>query len=119
MSAQLPDIVLRYFAAMQGGAQSGGELMALFHDDAEYIEPFTGTPTRHVGKAAIRDAMAAGWKYPLPDMRIAVDRFDARPDSLVVDWTCHSPGLPNGKGSGTNVFVLRDGLIISLETKVA
>lgn len=118
MSAQIPDIVLRFFAAMQGGAQSEGELMALFHDEAEYIEPFTGARTRHEGKAAIRDAMAAGWQHPLPDMRIEVDRFEARPDSLVVDWTCHSPGLPNGKGSGTNVFVLRDGLILSLETKV-
>ncbi len=92
-------------------------MMALFHDDATYVEPFGGTPTRHDGKAAIRAAMRAGWAHPLPDMRLEVDRFDVTAQTVVVDWTCHSPGLPGGRGAGTNQFELRDGLIASLETR--
>lgn len=118
MAEKVPVTIAEFFAAMQSGAQSEAEMMALFHEDAVYIEPFSGAPRRHEGKDAIRTAMRAGWEYPLPDMRIDVDRFDVSAESVVVEWTCHSPGLPGGKGSGTNHFQLRDGLIASLETRV-
>ncbi len=102
---------------MQLGAQSEAEMMALFREDAVYVEPFSGTPRRHEGKEAIRAAMRAGWEYPLPDMRIEVDRFDVSAQTVLVEWTCHSPGLPGGKGAGTNQFQLRGGLIALLETR--
>lgn len=114
----IPTLVLDFFAAMQGGAASESAMMALFRDDAAYIEPFSGSVRRHQGKAAIREVMLAGWQYPLPDMRIVVDAYHATSDGAVADWTCHSPGLPAGKGSGCSRFTFSGGLIASLETTV-
>ncbi len=118
MSSQVPETIAKFFAAMQAGGAAESEMMSLFHEDATYIEPFSGAPRQHDGKAAIRAAMRQGWANPLPDMRIDVDRFDATPEALVVYWTCHSPGLPGGQGSGINSFRVRDGLIASLETRL-
>lgn len=36
-------VINRFFAAMQSGATSEAEMMALFADDAVYVEPFSGT----------------------------------------------------------------------------
>lgn len=112
-------IVNRFFAAMQAGAASEAEMMELFHDDAIYTEPFTGTIRTHVGKEAIRATMREGWKYPLPDMRIEVDQLEIERSEVRARWTCYSPGLPGGKGQGENRFTLVDGLIIRLDTSVA
>lgn len=116
MTTDAPPTVERFFRAMQAGASSEAEMMSLFAHDAVYVEPFSGQPCTHAGKPAIREAFAQGWNYPLPDMRITIDRFDVSADRVVVDWTCHSPGLPGGQGRGTNVFALSGGLIVRLET---
>jgi ketosteroid isomerase-like protein len=105
-----------FFLAMQTGASAEAEMMALFADDAEYVEPFSGRAVTHTGKPAIRDVMRHGWSRPLPDMRIEVDRLHIEGEAIVADWTCHSAGLPGGRGSGRNVFTLRDGRIVRLET---
>lgn len=103
---------------MQAGAASEAEMMSLFHDDAIYIEPFTGTIRTHVGKEAIRKTMQEGWKYPLPDMRIEIDDFVVEGSQARARWTCYSPGLPGGQGQGENRFTLVDGRITRLETSV-
>lgn len=108
------DPIGRFFAAMQAASEQ--DMAALFADDAVYVEPFTGAVREHVGREAILATMRAGWAVPLPDMRIEVDRVDATGDTVVARWTCHSPALPGGKGSGTNVFWLVDGRIRRLET---
>lgn len=57
----------------------GGEverMMSLFTEDAVYVEPFTGAERTHAGRDAVRAAMVDGWKTPLPDMTISVDRLD-------------------------------------------
>ena len=110
------NIVERFFRAMQAGATAEPEMMALFADDATYVEPFSGQALTHVGKAAIRATFIEGWKYPLPDMRLELERVDIEGGSVRVDWTCHSPALPGGKGRGTNLFTVAEGRITSLVT---
>lgn len=111
-------LVSRFFEAMQAAGASEREMMQLFAEDAVYVEPFSGTPREHVGKSAIREAMVAGWQYPLPEMRLEVERVATDGKTIVADWVCHSPGLPNGRGAGTNEFTLRAGLIVRLETRL-
>jgi hypothetical protein len=117
MTAVTPEIVGRFFSAMQTGAASEAEMLALFSPDAVYFEPFSGTG-RHEGKSAIADALRAGWRNPLPDMTISVDAVEIDGPSVTARWTCRSPALPGGQGSGVNVFTLSGGLIVRLETRI-
>ncbi len=111
-------ILKRFFEAMQAAGTQEAEMLALFDDDAVYVEPFSGAPREHVGKAAIREAMVAGWKHPLPEMRLEVERVVTDGQSVRADWVCYSPGLPQGRGAGTNEFTLRGGRIVRLETRL-
>jgi SnoaL-like domain len=112
----LPQPVTQFFRAMQAGATSEAEMMALFAERAEYSEPFSGQMLNHVGREAIRQTFLQGWRHPLPDMRLEIERFDLSQTGVRVDWTCHSPALPGGKGQGTNVFTLDAGQIVRLVT---
>lgn len=116
--AQLDPTLRRFFAAMQSGAAAEQEMMSLFSEDAVYVEPFGGAPRTHEGKPAIRRALAEGWKTPLPQMRIQVDRVDIDGPVVRARWTCMSPALPGGKGLGENTFTVRDGRIVRLETRL-
>jgi hypothetical protein len=111
-----PLTIEQFFRAMQVGATAESEMMSLFDEDAEYCEPFSDKTQTHKGKIAIRQAFLLGWQNPLPEMQLEVDRFDIDDQTVTVDWTCHSPALPNGKGRGTNVFLLKNGLIKRLVT---
>jgi ketosteroid isomerase-like protein len=111
-----PPVVDQFFRCMQAGASNADEMMSLFTDDAEYVEPFSGKPSRHLGKPAIRKAMQMGWERPLPDMTISIDRLDLDGDDVRAEWTCRSPALPGGSGRGVNQYRLRDGRIARLET---
>lgn len=92
--------------------------MALFAEDAVYVEPFSGSPRTHRGKPAICAVMQAGWKAPLPAMSIDVDRVDVDGPVVRAQWTCRSPALPGGRGRGENTFTLHQGRIIRLETRM-
>ncbi len=111
-----PSTVSQFFAAMQAGAPAADAMLALFTEDAEYVEPFSGVEMRHQGRAAIRAAMQPGWSQPLPAMTITVDRVDVDGNEVRVEWTCRSPALPGGQGRGVNQFTLRDGRIARLVT---
>lgn len=111
-----PPVVAQFFRCMQAGAPSADEMMSLFTEDAEYVEPFSGAPTRHVGLAAIRRAMQAGWDQPLPAMTISIDRVDVDGQDVRAEWTCRSPALPGGSGRGVNRYRLEHGRISRLET---
>lgn len=111
-----PPVVSDFFRCMQAGAATAEQLMALFADDAVYVEPFSGRPVTHHGKPAIRAAMAPGWERPLPDMSLSVDRVDLDGDVVRAEWTCRSPALPGGVGRGLNHFTLKNGRIVRLET---
>jgi SnoaL-like domain len=113
----IPFQIANFFAAMQAGRAAATEMEAAFAEDALYIEPFSGQVQRHRGRAAIMQAMARGWDYPLPEMRIRIDHAETAGPEIRIRWTCLSPGLPGGRGSGTNRYRMRpDGLIAELET---
>jgi SnoaL-like domain len=111
------DLIERFFKAMQRGQAAASDMMALFAEDAVYIEPFTGSAQTHQGKAAILACMEQGWKYPLPDMRIEIDQIESERGLARVQWTCYSSGLPGGKGMGVNEFQVKAGKIVRLETR--
>lgn len=115
----VPRQVSNFFLAMQAGKTSATALAACFHEDAVYEEPFSGTMRRHEGKPAIMRAMQAGWEFPMPDRRIAIDHVTATDGEITVEWTCFTAALPGGRGSGINRFRLRDGLILSLQTTLS
>ena len=119
MTQALPAIPHRFFAAMQTGASAESEMMSLFADEATYVEPFSGRSTTHKGKAAIRAAFVRGWRSPMPNMTITVDRVELDGDQVTAHWTCRSPALPGGEGRGVNVYKLANGLIVRLETRIA
>ena len=113
----IPKEIANFFTAMQAGRAGAAEMAAVFAEDAVYIEPFSGQVQRHQGKPAIMAAMARGWDYPLPDMRIRIDRVESSGADIRVRWTCLSPGLPGGRGQGVNRYRMQaDGRIAELET---
>lgn len=112
----LPLEVTNFFLAMQAGRPGAAALETAFAPDAVYEEPFTGETRRHKGRAAIMAAMAMGWEMPMLDTRIELRAARIGGNRIEVDWTCHSPSLPGGKGSGRNRFTLENGLITSLIT---
>ena len=116
--APLPPAVAQFFRAMQAGATSEAQMMALFAEHAQYTEPFSGQSLTHIGREAIRQTFVQGWRNPLPNMRLEIERFDISAHEVHVDWVCHSPALPGGKGLGTNVFTLEAGQIVRLVTRL-
>ena len=102
-----PPTVARFFAAMQAGASHESELLSLFAEDAVYIEPFSGRLREHRGRAAITAVMRDSLRNPLPEMRVVMDRIDVAEGEVYVEWTCFSPALPGGSGSGVNHFVIQ------------
>lgn len=118
MNVKHSGTVERFFHAMQAGASSEEEMMALFATDAVYVEPFSGRIREHHGRDAIRAVMREGWRSPLPEIRIEVDSIAVDGDTVRAEWTCYSPAIPGGSGHGENVFTLRDGKIVRLETRL-
>lgn len=113
---RVPREVSNFFLAMQAGETAQNAIAACFADDAVYIEPFTGETRTHRGKPAIMKAMALGWEMPMLDTRIEVRSASTEAGHVFVDWTCHSPTLPGGQGSGRNRFTIEAGLITELIT---
>lgn len=112
----VPIEVSNFFLAMQAGKTGAAALESCFADDAVYEEPFTGANRRHEGKSAIMKAMALGWEMPMLDTRIQIDRAVTADNEILINWTCFSPSLPGGKGSGQNRFRIEGGLIKQLIT---
>lgn len=110
-------VIDAYFRAMQAGASAGEDLLALFTDDAVYIEPFAGAVRTHRGKSAIRECFTTSWEAPLPDLELSVDRVDVDAEGVFARWTCRSPALP-GPQRGEDRYVLRDGKIARLEVRL-
>jgi hypothetical protein len=110
---EIRSTVERYFAAMRRGAEAEEEMMALFSDDATYIEPFGGQLRTSIGKDAIRTALRSGWEFPLPDLKLVVHRIDVGRGTATSWWTCESPGLP-APVRGRDHYQIADGLITHL-----
>ncbi|MEM7320137.1 MAG: nuclear transport factor 2 family protein [Pseudomonadota bacterium] len=114
--ADLPIEISNFFLAMQAGQLGAARLEACFAEDAEYVEPFTGEVRHHRGRAEIMTAMALGWEMPMENTHLRIDRALNDGTQIVVDWTCFSTSLTGGKGQGTNVYDIQDGLITRLIT---
>lgn len=98
---------------MQSGPDGREELLALFADDAEYVEPFSGGT--HRGLPAIRAYLEGAEASAPPDLRIIVDRLDVEGDLVEATWTCESPAFRR-PARGRDRFVIRQGRIARLET---
>jgi SnoaL-like domain len=113
---KMPLEIANFFLAMQAGP-SGAELLGtLFAVDAEYSEPFSGQPEPHRGRDAILAAFAGSRTDAFDDAVINLGSVEVSGGTVTVRWTCYSQAIPGGSGSGTNVFQLTDGKIISLTT---
>jgi hypothetical protein len=110
------DLVETYFAAMRRGAEAEDDMMALFADDAVYVEPFSGVERESVGRDAIRATLRDGWANPLPDMTIDVHEIEITATGARSRWTCTSPALP-GPASGEDRYTIEDGKITRLEVR--
>ena len=117
ISPQDRSTVERYLALMQAGSSGIDDLVNLFDDDAVYVEPFTGEPRMHTGKAAIRAFFARALEQEMKQARLTLDRLDIDGDRLRSEWTCEVPVM-SGPLRGFDLLSLRDGRIVRLETTV-
>jgi ketosteroid isomerase-like protein len=106
-----------YFAWMQAGPRGLEDLVGLFEDDAVYVEPFTGQPQAHTGKAEIRAFFERALQQDLAKARLTLDRLDIDGSRLRSEWTCELPMMP-GPMRGFDLLSMRDGRIVRLETTV-
>jgi len=111
------EVIDRYFAAMRRGAEAEEEMMALFAEDAVYVDPFSGEARTSVGRDAIQATLRSGWEFPLPDLKLTVDEITIEPGRATTDWTCESPAL-QGPIRGRDRYVIRDGKIARLEVEL-
>jgi hypothetical protein len=109
--------VERYLASMQAGPGGLEDLVALFDDQAVYVEPFGGQPQVHSGKAEIRAFFEVALEQHLKDVRLTLDRLDIDSGRLRSAWTCHLPMMA-APMRGFDLLSLQDGRIVRLETTV-
>ncbi len=111
-----------FLRAMQRGPDGLETLLELFADDAVYVESLTGGspdhPRVHRGKAAIERALHSGLEWNPPDFTIQLDRLHVEGGELTAEWTCRSEALP-GPVRGVDRYILRDGRIARLETRLS
>ncbi len=110
------DLIERYYSAMRRGADAEEEIMALFADDAVYIEPFTDA-TPAVGVKEIRDRLRRGWEQPLPELQLDVLSIEVSGSSATTKWVCRSPALP-GPVEGVDRYRIESGKITRLEVRI-
>lgn len=113
---QMPLQITNFFLAMQAGPSGLDRLRDIFAPDAAYSEPFSGQSTPHKGRDAIIAAFDGSRTDAFNDAVIQLGAVEVNGEVITVTWTCISQAIPGGQGSGTNVFVMRDGLIASLKT---
>lgn len=114
-------LVERYFKAMQAGAEALEEMVSLFAEDGEYIEPFSagGQPNAHRGSAAIRAFFQESFQGPLGhDVQLTLDRLDVDGNKLRSEWTCSMPIFPRPM-HGFDLYTLEGGKIKRLEVTVS
>jgi hypothetical protein len=107
VNAEQRQVVEGVFRAMQSGPGGEDALMALFADDAVFVEPFSGQPRSHEGTKAIRESFRDQWKHPLPDFHLMLDRVDLDGPQVRAEWTCTSAAFPTPM-RGYDLFRLND-----------
>ena len=122
MSIQANDreLVERYFAAMQAGPAGVEQMVSLFAEDGEYVEPFSGNGQvrTHKGSDAIRAFFQESLNGPMgQEVRLSLDRLDLDGDRLRSEWTCSMPMLPQPM-HGHDLYTIEHGKIKRLEITV-
>jgi ketosteroid isomerase-like protein len=117
VSARDRATVEHYLASMQAGPGGVEDLVNLFDDEAVYVEPFTGQPQVHTGKAEIHAFFAHALEQDMRDARLTLDRLDMDGEQLRSEWTCHLPNM-SAPLRGFDMLTLREGRILRLETTV-
>jgi len=112
----MPLEITNFFLAMQAGPHGLDRLAAMFAEDATYSEPFSGQAEPHLGRDAIVAAFDASRTDAFDDVVVNLSSVEVAGATITVGWTCFSEAIPGGRGSGTNVFTMQDGLIVSLVT---
>ena len=112
----MPLEITNFFLAMQAGPHGLERLGAMFAEDAEYTEPFSGQQGPHRGRKAIMAAFDASRTEDFDDAIIQLGAVEVVGDKIMVNWTCISKAIPGGQGSGTNEFHIVDGVIAKLIT---
>ena len=110
-------VVEKYLATMQAGPGGLNDLVSLFDDEAVYVEPFSGQPQVHTGKAEIRAFFENALQQHLRGVRLTLDRLDLDGGRLRSEWTCELPAF-SARMRGFDLLTLRDGRIARLETTV-
>lgn len=100
---------------MQRGPEGEDELVALFAEDAVYIEPFSGQ--QHVGRDAIRGWLRASWRDQPPGIRLTVERLEVLEQVVEVSWSCESDAFAR-PARGRDRFTIHDGQIARLESRL-
>ncbi|MES0881354.1 nuclear transport factor 2 family protein [Roseibium sp. SCP14] len=114
--SMMPLEITNFFLAMQAGPSGLEILGSVFAEDAEYAEPFSGQPEPHKGRKAILQAFAESRTDAFDDAVINLRSVEVSNETITVKWTCYSQAIPGGSGSGTNVFKISGGRIVSLVT---
>jgi hypothetical protein len=109
--------VEQYFAGMQAGPGGLDDLVGLFDEQAVYVEPFSGQPQVHTGKAEIRAFFEVALSQHLNGVRLTLGRLDIDEGRLRAEWTCELPTFP-APMRGFDLLTLQDGRIARLETTV-
>lgn len=110
-------VVEELFKAMQAGPGGEEAMMALFHEDAVFTEPFSGQPQTHNGIAEIRASFQEMWNAPGPELKLVLDRVDLEGDHVRAEWTCTSDAFPTPM-RGYDLFSLKGTRISRLEVVV-
>lgn len=114
------NLVITYLRSMQRGASGIDSIVNLYADDGVYVEHLTsvkGEVRTHKGRTAIRKALTSGMKWNPPDLEVKLDRLEIEANELVAHWTCISSHFAHPM-TGTDRYLLRNGKIARLETKL-
>ena len=100
---------------MQRGPEGEDELLALFAEDATYVEPFSGG--EHHGRDAIGAWLRSSWDDQPPGLRITVERLEVVEHIVEATWVCESEAFVR-PARGRDRFTIRNGQIARLETEL-
>jgi hypothetical protein len=104
--------------AMQAGAEGEELMLSLFADDGVLVEPFSGQPTEHVGKAAIREHYRRMTSAPRPlDFTLRLGQISTDGTKVYADWTCTASVMP-APLTGRDEYTMSDGKIERLEISI-
>lgn len=119
MKQERKQIANQYYAYMQVGGARVEELIALFAEDAEYIEPFSPNgPTQHRGKEAIARMLRQGMASRPVDFELELQTIDLDSSDIQARWSCRSKAF-GGTIQGIDYFEISRGKIQKLTTELA